>query len=178
MEKAKAFILTAVVQLGYLAILVQAFVVTPALKSFRPCACTIIMPTPIKRLTLINQLPSSDTNTFADNGTDTAFGPKICGKNPLSTRAPPVLQTLKLEPYLENLVFDLSAKIDLCVKIDGDGKVARAEATSTELGDADEKLIEIFVVENWRFRAPTQEHQKNLEGDYAFKLGVHEELHW
>lgn len=177
MEKAKAFILTAVVQLGYFAILVQAFVITPPLKSFRPCACTIIAPTPIKRLTLMSQLSSSQSNTAGEINSANASGPKICGKRQ-SRNAPPVLQTLKLEPQLENLVFALSAEVDLCIKLDGNGRATKAHAASNALGNADEKLIEQYVIGNWQFRAATQEYQKSLEGDYAFKLGVHEELLW
>jgi hypothetical protein len=175
MKNAIASVLTAVVQLGYFAIVVQAFVVTPPLKSFAPCACSIIEPAQIKRLLLVNQLPSSEANIIGDTKSENASGSKICRARQ-SAGPSPVLNNLQVESRLEKLIFEHSAQVELCVKLDANGKVSAAHAESAVLGDGDEKLIAKYVAENWTFRAAANASGNELEGYHAFVLGVHKEL--
>ncbi len=167
--------LTAVVHCGYAAILVQAFVVTPPINSFRPCGCTIYLPEVVKHLTLLNLSPATGSDEVSHADTRTGPGQRIC-KAGSSDTAAPILTNLHLSPQLEMLIFDGSKRVDLCVTISSAGKVTGANASSLFLSRADERRIEDYIVSNWIFTAAAGKQM--IAGSYPLIMGVREVQNW
>lgn len=169
--------LSTLAQFGYFAILVQAFVVPPPLKSFRPCGCIIIEPVPIKRLILLNHLPSSQNLTAAHGKANAGVPGKNCGRAQ-SLHPNPSLKRLELAPVLERLLFSHSSPVELCIELNASGKTVSANVDGASLSEADERLIASYILDNWEFWRPSHHAAAPLAGLYSFTLGVHQELQW
>jgi hypothetical protein len=177
MEKVRPFLLTAFTQLGYFALLLQAFVIPPPLKSFRPCGCSTYAPTIVKRLILLHQLPTSRAAEEPREKSKIGAGDRFCpmaGQN----AAPPVLNNLQLDSSLEQLLFKHSAQITLCLSLDAQGNVLDAATCSVALSDKDQRLIARYVTQNWKFLPERKAGAGPITGHHRMTLAIHQEAIW
>jgi hypothetical protein len=177
MGKARPLFLTAAAQLGYAAILLQAFAIPPPLQSFRPCGCTIVAPQNIRRLILFDQLPSSQSGNKADIISKNSQSDKFCPRA-LSATAPPMLENLYLDGRLEQLLFKHSAQVALCLTLDPQGNVKSATTRSVALGAPDQRLIAEYVTANWKFTPRGGASSALDRGPHRMTLAVHQDLVW
>jgi hypothetical protein len=177
MEKFRALFLTAIAQLGYAAILLQAFLIPPPLKSFRPCGCTIVGPRYVEQLILLNQRSASETGEKDRGRSKTIKDDKFCPKADLE-ESPPVLKNLQLEDRLQQLLFKHSAQVALCITLDPKGNVRTARTRSDTLGEGDLSLVGQYVVENWKFMPGPGAVSALDQVPHRMTLAVRQEAVW
>lgn len=175
MSKIGPLLLTGFVQIGYFAIMLQAFIVVPSIQYFRPCACTIIPLEPVNRLILQNGLESSQRRPASNVAARSGEGSNFCNTQQ-SNKSSIFLDNLELSKDLEQLVFNQYEPVKLCLKIDALGRVTDADAMSDSLSSADEILLGKYIAEHWTFTGMSVPTSGTIEGSYSMTLGTHREL--
>jgi hypothetical protein len=175
MQRSKIFALSWVAQIGYFAILLQAFVMPPPIEYFGPCGCSIHFEY-TQRLTLYNNLPSSGTrSTPADKASANTIDP-FCSGSPRNRPAIHV-SNLALDKSLERLMFKQARPVQLCLTVDDHGAIVSTKAQSESLSAADESLLADYITRNWTVSAALTTTAKPAAGSYSMTLGTMTEMH-